>query len=358
MDRTEALKTTINLNGISYPARNGVDRLSFDLGLTALSDYVSLLSEEWIRYTECHQCGRWKHCAFGAPPHPGNPRRSTDVKCGVAVRALEVFLAGLSKSLKQEPNEQQAVIDAAYHIAKYVELSEQSIGSVIDDDVVRWYGDRADLPFFNLYAMRGHLNGALGRLQSVSAFQSKQAIVIVEGESELAFLLRMRTTSLASFMFQEFDTYRGKGNVKKARIEMLVRKYESLGYTVYIQGDADGADAEQTRATLAENLSIARERIFIFEKDFESSVPIAILGASLAHVLDLVGQEVDICGSIESVGLAQTVRRISGSQSLDGLKVELAAAVADNIGSHYAWWLDEDLMTSELGKFLTFIEKT
>lgn len=346
-----------DLTGVSYPSSNGVDRLIIEqcYGATHL---LQLLRDEWLPYIECHKCGRWKSCPYGAEPHPANPHRSLDKQCGVAERCLKIFLdAGLPLLVEGDQQVKEGFLEAAYHLTRYVARSERITGDFLDDDIVRWYGENVPLMVSSLKSLRQHLDGLCASLRSIPHFHSTQSILLVEGESELRFLRRMMTSSMAAFMFKQYDTYSGSGNRRKQRIEMLLRHYHLQGYNVHLQIDGDGKDTGTIKATTASNFGLPIDRVFVFSRDFESSVPFPLAADVLATV---VGQpEEKVRQVAEGLGAAVNLKDLLGGVApeveLDDIKVEFAHALGDRLAKHYLWHTDDTFIATELGRFLQFV---
>jgi len=76
--------------------------------------------------------------------------------------------------------------------------------------------------------------------QLIPQLQAKRGVLFVEGETEQAFVERLKLSHLGWFVDINVDSYRGEGSRRLARIEMLLERFVRQGYKVFIQGDADG----------------------------------------------------------------------------------------------------------------------
>lgn len=347
-----------DMEGISFLAYNGEDRKIYSQEISGHALF-QLLCNEWLPYVECHQCGRWKACRYSAPPHPANPHRSLDQQCGVAEQALRVFLdAGLPYLTSKDEKIKMEFLDAAFHFTKYIFQSEQTVGNFLDSDIISWYGDHLPLIVSNLKYLRRHMDGICSSLRNIPEFRSTQSVLLVEGESELRFLKRMVTSSLAGFLYTEYDTYSGSGNRRKQRIMMLLDHYNAKGYDVYLQIDADGGDVEKILSTMSNSLGLKHERIFSFTYDFETSIPRNVAVEALSIVLHQERFKVNEAWTEEDTnsGIKQVLGKLTPNISLNDIKVELGHAVGDLLASDHHWYGSEVFMNSELGQFLSFVQ--
>jgi hypothetical protein len=283
-----------------------------------------------------------------------------DKQCGVAERALRTLLdVGLPTLMTAALPAKQDFLDAAHHLTKYVFRSEVAIGDFLSDDILDWYGEAAPLLFSNLNSPRQHLDGLCQLLRCIPECRSTQSVLLVEGPSELRFLTRMVTSSLAWFMFKQFDTYSGSGNRRKRRIEMLIKHYRSHGYDVHLQIDADGRDASQKKQTAANELGLPTDRVFAFSWDFESAVPLTLAAQVLAHVLGQRDASVQqIAAGLGPKGtLKDLLGLVAPETPLQDIKVEFAQTLGDQLATNYRWYHDREFMATELGQFLDFVRR-
>jgi hypothetical protein len=348
----------VDMEGISFLAHNGVDQKILSKVISG-NDLLRLLCNEWLPYIECHKCGRWKTCQYAALPHPANPHRSLEKQCGVAEQALSVFLnAGLPHLTEVSKEIKMEFLDAAFYLTQYVFQSEQTVGNFLDSDIVSYYGEYSPLIVSNLKYLRRYMDGLCSSLRHISEFRSTQSVLLVEGESELRFLKRMVTSSMAGFRYHEYDTYSGTGNRINKRIQMLLNHYHAKGYDVYLQIDADGKNFKQVSDSAAESLGLKPERIFAFTRDFETSIPRNIAIKALSILLNQEPSKINGAWTTEntSAGIKQVLAELAPKTSLNDIKVELAHTLGDLLASDYTWYENEAFMNSELGRFLSFVQ--
>ena len=73
---------------------------------------------------------------------------------------------------------------------------------------------------------------------------------------------------------------------------MLLDRCFKQGYTVYIQGDADGKDSTIFR-DLCQKGAITQDHAFVFRHDFESAIPPDLLYEALGKLGKLEGVKYD-----------------------------------------------------------------
>ncbi|WP_116108159.1 hypothetical protein [Lewinella sp. IMCC34191] len=78
------------LDGTTILKFNGLDRkiLPPEVEVDFL---IYTLTEEWLLYVECHQCGRGDYCKF-AEDRPGHPYKKKEIKCGVISKVIHQFI--------------------------------------------------------------------------------------------------------------------------------------------------------------------------------------------------------------------------------------------------------------------------
>lgn len=346
----------MDLTGFSIPDIYGVARVPLS-GTFTESLLAEKLIAEWIPYFECHKCGRWDYCKY-AKRHPANPNRSIDIKCGVAsdclrnlVKSAFPFLAKMDHAYIQE------FLDGAYDFYKFIYDAEQYIGMNMDIGFHEHFGEYAPIVYSRIGHLREHLNGLATHWKDLQAFWAKSPVLFVEGFSEKAFLDELRKSHFAWFLHLNVEVYAGKGNRRSKRIQMLLEKFKSQGLVIYAQGDADGENTDIFRG-LINSGAIDQGKTFVFEHDFETSLPRSLLLAVLVEMQflpeisaeDFVNKLGNFKGSVNA--------RLKDVFDIDvgPHKIELATTVAALLNK-VTWWPDEKFMNeTELGRFLRFVQ--
>lgn len=235
--------------------------------------------------------------------------------------------------------------------------AEQAIGATIDQSYLDWLGEFAPATFGRFTQLRDTLNELARCLSGFAPFYANRSLLFVEGWAEKAFLDKLKESHFSWYLDRIVECYDGKGNRRSKRISMLLRKYLSIGYTIYAQGDADGK-LEEVFKGLIDAGDLKKENTFTFKHDFETSIPIPLL----IRAMDLVGVEISFDAhnlqEIANTGdrSINVILREEFGIDLEPYKVPLATAVAEIlVNTHHAWWQDEKFMNTELGKFLDFV---
>ena len=329
--------------------------------LSGMHDYESLfpvLRDYWIEFTECDQCGRVDYCKY-TQARPHLPERHKDIRCGVATTALKSFLQYTFEEFLNGSNEQkQSYIDGAFFFTRFVFESEVRTAIFLDDACMRFWDRLAPVAVSQLTMLRNNLDYMVKALLPIPAFNAKQAIVLVEGQSEQVFLERMRRTQSFSFLHLDVQSYGGVGNRQPKRIQMLLNHFSENGYTVYLQGDADGKSDRPFQA-LCSKTGLPEDRTFHFDYDFETSVPHELLYAVLNRLglLEEAQKEEDFVRRI--VGDGSVAERLKTAFNIDisPFKTEFALVLADVVRLGPWWDRSSDFMDSELGRFLDFCSR-
>ncbi|MBM2817118.1 MAG: hypothetical protein HW421_3880 [Ignavibacteria bacterium] len=232
-----------------------------------LSDF---LIEKWIPYFECNKCGKSDYCKYTVPSKVKFKKQ--DIKCGVAKDALRNYLNYTfhlitDADLKQKQN----YIDSAYYFYKFVISTEQNNGSFIWKDHLDWWNNYAPRLFGYTVELRNILNNLAKCMKVFPQMFSGSNFLLVEGESEKDFI-----ETLNEFSYIIVETYKGKGNKKLNRTQMLIENYVNNGYIVYLQCDADGKEGRMYQSYIDAKL-IQEDNCFQFTFDFETSIPSKLL---------------------------------------------------------------------------------
>ncbi len=330
----------------------GVERIPLD-GEYTTDRLAEVMIENWVPFIECHRkCCRADSCKF-APKKKGE-----DIRCEVAVKVIRNFVHITSSILEGLNSIQiQKYLDGAFFLSRFIFEAEGTVGMCMDEDCVRYWDEMAPILFGRLTRLRGNLNDLATNWKEIPELRATQHVLLVEGESERAFLDELRKSHSSWFLDLNIDVYGGKGNRRPGRIQMLLKRYICQGYTVYVVGDADGANTDIFERLVDSGL-VKRESTFIFTHDFETSLPIGLLLHVLKN-LHLIG-DTAYCRELLDHRSGSVVQQLKDGSSLDigPHKVAVAQAVA-RVLNHpdVIWWQNDGFMKeSELGRFLRFIQ--
>lgn len=185
----------IDFSGLSILDIYGVERLPLH-GQYSYDELANLLVENWIPYMECHKCGKSDYCKY-ALPHPHNPHKKQEIRCGVAEAVLRNFLKHtVAIAVPLNSDGKRAYLDGAFFLTKFVLQAEQSIGNVADPEILDWYGDFAPGVFGFMTRIRDILNSCSQNLRTIPAFKTERGVLFVECWSEKAFLDALRESHL------------------------------------------------------------------------------------------------------------------------------------------------------------------
>lgn len=347
----------MDFTGLSIFEGSGIERITLDGEFDAgkLADRLVL---EWIPYFECHKCGRFDYCKF-VQRSRYNPDRARDIKCGIVEAALRLFVEKTFPMLEGlSPEQRQNYLDAAFYFEQFLYDAELEIGTYMDRDFVDRWMELGPMFYGHIVRLRDKLNKLAEELRKIPEFHSEQAVLFVEGWSEKAFLDKLRESRFLWFTNLLIDVYSGKGNRRLGKIRMLLERYTRQGYKIFIQGDADGGNKEIFNQ-IVEAGSVTSNRIFVFEYDFETSIPPQLLLFALQRIGELedVVPE-DFVKSISSgpKPVSKSLETLYGL-NINSLKLELASQVGDILNREVIWWQDERFLKTELGRFLQFIQR-
>jgi hypothetical protein len=351
--------TIAHFNSVPFRDIHG-DKKGFIEGnfdVQSLSDY---LIEYWVSYVECHHCPRANTCKF-AIPHPKWEWKKLEIQCGVKSEFIKNFVAlTFDEYISAGSDVQERLLSATYHLSEYAIMSEQQIGWTIDDEWLKNLGTYGKTFLGNIVHLREKLTLAAQDLSYVPNLYSRKPILLVEGQSEKAFLDKLRESHNYWFTDLRTEVYGGNGNAHPRRIQMRLDKYVEDGYTCFMQGDKDGKE-KGSFEKLIKHKVVEENNTFLFDFDFESAIPRKLLLMAL-HNLDL------LLGIDSKAFLEKTNNKSSiciqiiavFDVNLEPYKVQLA----DEIGwvfnnSEFHWYQDKNnfMEQTELGRFLDFVIK-
>lgn len=318
---------------------------------------ASILIEGWIPYYECDKCGKVDFCKY-TEPNPHRPGRTKDIKCGVAVNALQNFVRVSFPVLsKIEKGQQQKVLDAAYYFTRYIYESEQYNGLCIDPEMLDWLGSYSLGTMVRISHLSEDLTRFRALLNDIPEFAYNIPMFFVEGEAEEAFLFEMQKTGSSWFRNLNVRCSGGEGNLNAQRVTELFQQLRRQGYKVFVQADGDVNNCIQAINKLISKGVLDEEKVFKFKFDFESAFTPSMLLKALHQLKTLESvtiEEFQTTVYSQSQSVIKTIKAVYGVD-LEPLKVDLAkelAAVLKGLGS---WWTDEEFLKTEIGEFLKFI---
>lgn len=318
---------------------------------------ASVLIEAWIPYYECDKCGKVDFCKY-TEPHPHLPGKTRDIKCGVAVNALQNFVRVSFPVLsKIEKSHQQKVLDAAYFFTKYIYESEQYNGLCIDPEILDWFGQYSLGTMVRISHLAEDLTRFRSLLKDIPAFSYNLPVFFVEGEAEEAFLFEMQKTRSSWFQNLNVRCSGGEGNLNAKRVTELFQQLRQQGYKVFVQADGDVNNCIQAIKALISNGVLDKEKVFTFKYDFESAFPPEMLLKALQRLKILEGvtpEEFEAKVYSQEQSVVKTIKAVYGVD-IEPLKVNLAKELAAVLICLGSWWADEEFLKTEIGEFLKFI---
>ena len=252
----------LNLEGLRYLDLEGEHRDLRGDFYTA-TEFVREVEHEWVEWMKCNECGKRATCVF--------PQRHPDMlrgeqPCQVVLQALETTaehvwpaLAGL------ESRHAQDTLDALFYATRFADEAERSIGRLCSRPFQDWLTSVAPLVLSDPIYLRSGLD-ALAELLNRLPCGQQNRVVLVEGESEAAFITELVTGG--RLIGTTASPYGGGGNVR--HLIQVVRHLKSRGMRVFVQGDLDGK-APEGRRVWREKLEAEGAQAFLFRQDFEGA---------------------------------------------------------------------------------------
>ncbi len=330
-------------------------------GAFTAESLANLLVEAWLPYFECAGCGRWKYCGLADPAYRRNIDPSRNYRCGVARLALTHFLTTAFPSLeKADDTKRSCLLDAAYFFTEYVFRSEVNVGNFLSAGMVNYYGKLSHLMASNLKGVRQHLGSFFDRMSGFSEFRLRERMLLVEGQSELRFVERLRSFGDWFPYDLHVVTYEGKSN-RNSRLTLLVKRYEAEGYDVFVQGDADGGDRSAICMQLSRQHGIAPERVFLFTFDFEHGVGPKLMAAGIVRLLDLQATkhlETIYEALMRGESITNVFAHVATGLDFYGQKTRLAECMAEVLIQDSQISAAETLAGTEIMDFVAFANRS
>lgn len=353
-------ENSVSIDNLNILDVNGTARVPISGDFTS-DALAKQLIDEWVPAKRCYKgCCRFGDCVTTRDLDLGEGENPGYIKCGTYISAIESWVENTFMVFSQmTQDEKQIYLDAAYYYASYIGNSEIAIGNLIDKDSIKFWFDDVTAPInfaSSISLLRDDLVKLMRLLNKLPQFRSRRAILFVEGETERAFLNKMKESNLGSYTLLRIKIYDGIGNLRSRRIEMLLNHLKDDGYRIFVQADGDGTSRDLR--ILEEKELVAMDKSFIFTHDFESSIPTPLLIAAL--------EKMGYQDSIDAEKFEEKRSMFSGTVidflkndydiDLSGRKIELAKVVAGIIVEEDLWWTNDEFMETELGKFMHFVE--
>ncbi|MFQ3177217.1 MAG: hypothetical protein ACI9H9_000322 [Pseudoalteromonas tetraodonis] len=345
---------------VSYKSFDDLSRKYIDAEKT-LNDIAPLLIDEWVPYFDCIKCGRNDYCKY-TKKRLFYPDLFEEVKCGV----VSSFITGISSLSNDDYNKlstghKEKFLDVLYYLTQYCIDSESFIGSF---QIANFIPDLYDGTIgANLIGMvsetRGNLDKACSIMQEIDFLSSKRIMLLVEGESELEFVKRLKAHSSFHLDKVEVKSYGGESSKKYSVIRLLMNEFKSKGYKVIIQVDVDGNPNKLNEMNLwgmkdhVSNNLLEKNDIFAFSYDLEEAYPKELLYESLiefGHNEDKVRKALTNPQSTKNT----LYKRLNEDLGRLPSKLELAKSIADLVSS-YDLVFDKNFKGNELIRFYEFI---
>lgn len=336
---------------------DGESRLDLDGNYTRTT-LANIMIETWVEYIECdRKCSRSSYCKY-VKKDPVNSNRTLEIKCGVAITAIKNFVKHTFYLLETlDEKSIQSYLDGAYYYYKFIYGTEVSIGHYLNNYYLDSWGRYASRTFGQLRYIREDLNQIIHHWKNIAEFYVEKNIILVEGESEEIFVKTIECTSLGWFPQMDIRNYGGKGNVGARKMKSLIEEFKNRGYKIFIEGDADNNKKQVINTLVTKNI-IPVENLFVFEIDFESSIPWDLLLATLKSLkLDKNIDDIHEFSELVTSKNKSIIKILKEKYSIDlePIKIMFAQKLAAIINKNDNCWRRGEFMKSELGKFLVFI---
>ena len=349
----------VNLN--SVPLRNiygdKVDEIEGVFDEESLSEY---LIGVWVSYVECHHCPRENTCKY-AKPHPQWEWKKQEILCGVKSDFIKNFVSLTFDEYKTHDKQvHEHLLSGTYYLANYAMDSEQQIGWTLEKEWLKNLGKYGKDFFGRIVHLRETLNQAAQDLSYIPNLYRRKPILLVEGQSEKAFIDKLKESHNMWFYDLRVEVYGGNGNAHPRRIQMRLDKYIEDGYKCYMQGDKDGKDQNIFNRLITQKV-VEEQNTFLFKFDFESSIPHKLLFNVLQR-LELL-TDIDESDFLNKVNSSESIckqLKTKFSTDIEPYKVQLADELGWFFNNHeFHWYQDRSkfMEKTELGRFLDFVIK-
>ncbi|NQU85692.1 MAG: hypothetical protein HQ541_08025 [Mariniphaga sp.] len=338
---------------------NGFSKKDF-IGEYSELQLAEILANEWI--IDCLDCGKHKYCRYGVSNFK-NTSNSESYRCNFAVVSLKNFIINTSHAIVDSSNKiKQKYLDSAYYFTTYLLKSEQLNSILVDNEKFKHYGWDTKAYSGLIIPIRDVLNKLSENLKCIPDLFMQTSILLVEGESEMTFINSTRGINNV-YRMEHFNVecYKGGGNKKLARIEMLLDKYKDIGYSIYFQGDRDGKENQtgyESFFQYVESGYLKKENIFQFKFDFETALPKQLLYNILIkfdELNNITFEEFDEKTNDKSVN-----NNLLKEFNINTKTKSLKKRIAHEAGKAFLFLnpLDrEQFMKSELGQFVDFLKR-
>lgn len=350
----------VDFNNIPFPPSGIAYKKRLTRKYTA-EELWSLMIDEWIYYSECKKCGRYDYCKYRDQPHrPYYP--VLDTKCGVAVTAIINYVQNTFHVLDKLNIEQKThYLFASYNFCRFVCDAEIDIGRYQNEEISKSWSEAHLSYYSSLPYLTEYLTGITRHLSQIPYFNAGRALLLVEGESELIFILTSRELNNSWFDGFLVESYGGKSHKKKANLILLKKIFSRDGYTIFIQGDND-SHLNDTFQDLKKNNFILPDNAFTFKHDFKSSIPRLFLFDILCNlkiindgVTEISLKKFLLAVADEDVSVVKQLKANLGI-NIDSYKVQIAAEMARLYEAEYLW-TNKKIEQTELGRFIEFIKQ-
>lgn len=346
----------IDLTGLTIIADDDLNRVPLQgrFGPDGLADK---LAYHWLMLRDCRVCGRHLECT-SRPLDDLSVRQKHEEPCAETLAVVRNHLSCAFPVLAGLPKDGiQTYLDAAYYLFSWLDQIELATSQLLNPRYLDWLGPKVSPRMIASYThLRGYLDKAAGLLMSLPEFGSMRGILLVEGQTEEAFVEELRGSHLAAFKYLRHLRYGGQPKRAPSKLELYVTHQQQAGYDVYLQGDSDGKGLDWVEGLAARGL-IAADHVFAFTWDFETALPPALLAGILVHMGVLSrgrGQTLAQLRRASPPCSAITTLKREMAVDITSHKIQIARLAAKEI-LRRDWWQDPLVTESELGKFVHFV---
>jgi hypothetical protein len=311
--------------------------------------------ENWLQYIDCD-----RKCSFTTvcPYIDHNPEiRNPDRLCGFMTISLDTILKYVEdKYTKYSLKERDDFAHGLYWYLEYEFYSIIRVGFSVNEDWLYMFEDY----YGHVLAQITKEKTAIERIgfywKNVPKFDFHENILFVEGKSEKAFIDGLKKTHIYNYTSINIKVYGGRGNIRPERAEMLIEDYYRKGFEIKIEGDQDGRKKELFKKFIDNNL-IKIENTFLFEYDFESSIPDRIMGYILVEIGIFKKSIKEYCEIVQNRRPINDILKRNGVD-ITKYKVKIAEKMGEILSDHKNWKLlnsEKFLNETEIGRFIKFI---